>query len=306
VANDERSWVARSVDDETYVRLAERLAPSELWSLLLDVMGRRAERREPAEVLRQYERDGFTRPAAIDQRTFVELDGHLLGAAAGFDAIELSPLAPLGACSAIGLASQNKIVSALRGTEVVSDPTNVLALECAARLRAGAPGTIRLATCHRCIRAQPFPKKPGFAPHFRIFCLASAGREQKDHAFVVDGLIEHIRTHLAGIDRLEQHGYAFPPRSVKLLATPGRAALLDRIARGISGIEVSRGVLEHRYYDGLRFMISVENEGSPIPFVDGGAFDWLAKLTSNRRMVFVASGMGAQLIPTLYKRAARR
>jgi hypothetical protein len=299
---DDKSWVAARVDAKTYATLAEELAPSELWSLLLEVFGRRAERRKPAEVLRQWDRDGFTRPAAIDQRTFVEVDSHLLAAAHRFEAIELSPIAPLGACSAIGLASQNKIVSALRGTEVVSDPTNVLALECARRIRAREAEPIRLATCHRCVRAQPFPKKPGFAPHFRIFCLASAGLEQKDHAFVEGALVEHIETHLAAMDRLAQNGYAFPPRSVNILATPARGAIADRVAARLGGVDVTRNVLEHAYYDGLRFMVNLAyDSATSIPFADGGAFDWLEKLTSNKRMVFVASGMGAQLIPTLFR-----
>jgi hypothetical protein len=40
------------------------------------------------------------------------------------------PVAPLGACAIMGHASQNKVLSALRGTEVVADPTNVMALVC--------------------------------------------------------------------------------------------------------------------------------------------------------------------------------
>jgi hypothetical protein len=297
----DRSWATASVDPETFKSLSEGLSGSDLWSLLLDVLDQRAKRRTPAEVLRQWERDGFTRPAVIDQRTFLEIDSHLLGSASAFEAIELSPLAPLGACSAIGLASQNKIVSALRGTEVVSDPTNVLALECARRLREPVE-TVRLATSHRCVRAQPFPKKPGYAPHFRIFCLATAGRERKERALLIEAMSEHIRTHLVAIERLERSGYAFPPRTVRLLSTPELASTADRIEATLSGIPVERQVLAHPYYDGLRFMISVGlGEGSEIPFVDGGAFDWVAKLTSNRRLVFVASGMGAQLIPTLFR-----
>lgn len=35
--------------------------------------------------------------------------------------------------------------------------------------------------------------------------------------------------------------------------------------------------------------------------VDGGAFDRVATLTSNSRMVFVASGMGSQLAPYLFR-----
>src|SRR5436309_209343 len=129
------SWTANRLDEAAFAALAEGLPASEVWSLMLDVLARRAGRRTPAELVRQWERDRFVQPSYIDQRTLVDLDGHLLAAAAGFEAIELSPLAPLGTCSAVGLASQNKTVSALRGTEVVSDPTNVMALECARRLR---------------------------------------------------------------------------------------------------------------------------------------------------------------------------
>jgi hypothetical protein len=194
-------------------------------------------------------------------------------------------------------------VSALRGTEVVADPTNVLALECASRLRTDPSQLVRLATSHRCVRAQEVPKGPGFAQHFRIFCLATAGAEQKDHAFVVAALTEQIATHLAAMDRLEQHGYAFGDRSLTVLATPARATVADRIAAAIQGIPVSRESLDNRYYDGLRFMLNVRaTEGQTIPFVDGGAFDWLGQLTSNQRLVFVASGMGSQLAASLFRR----
>src|SRR6185369_2898536 len=94
----EQPWRTAGLDADTHEALAERLPASALWSLLLDIVGRRAARRTPADLLRQWERDGFTQPAACDQRTLHALDGHLL-AAADFDAIELSPVAPFGVCS---------------------------------------------------------------------------------------------------------------------------------------------------------------------------------------------------------------
>jgi hypothetical protein len=60
---------------------------------------------------------------------------------------------------------------------------------------------------------------------------------------------------------------------------------------------VERGPLDHPYYDGIRFQISTRSvDGDSVPLVDGGAFDWLTKLTSNHRLVMIASGMGAQLV----------
>lgn len=298
-----QDWVSRGIDDAAYAALARGLSSSETWSLLLGVIEERARQRTAGSVQQQWESDRFVQPAYIDQRTLTELDGHLLAAASSFEALELSPLAPLGTCSSVALTSQNRIVSTVRGTEVVSDPTNVLALESACRLRADPTQVVRLATCHRCVRAQEVPKLPGYAAHFRIFCLATAGHERKDQAFVTDALVDHINTHLRALDRLEHHGYAFPDRSVKILATPQREPLGRRVAEALRAVPASTATLEHGYYDGLRFMISTTgSNGTSIPLIDGGAFDWLGQLAANDKLVYVASGMGSQLAAYLFRR----
>jgi hypothetical protein len=104
---------------------------------------------------------------------------------------------------------------------------------------------------------------------------------------------------------LEKHGYHFPYRRLRLLATPERAHLAQRIAAAIPEIPAALEPLEHQYYDGLRFMLDAGTpDGSVIPLIDGGAFDWLRKLTANDRMVLVASGMGSQLAAFLFRRVA--
>ena len=120
------------------------------------------------------------------------------------------------------------------------------------------------------------------------------------HAFTVDTLVDHIRTQHLALDLLEQHGYAFGKRRVDILATPARTALGDRIAAAVDG---DRKPLDHAYYaGGLRYMLWVTApDGREIPLGDGGTFDWLAKLTSNRRAVYVASGLGAQLVAILFR-----
>jgi hypothetical protein len=298
-----REWIIDMLGAASFERLAVELSGSELQSVLLEVMQRRARGRGPSEVLSQYRRDEFCRPAAVDQRTTIAIDGHLLAAAEGFEAIELSPVAPLGVCSTMALTGQNRVLSALRTTEVVSDPTNVLALESALRLRAAPALPVHLATSQRVLRAQPVPKLPGYAPHFRIFVLASGGSETRDHEFTVATAVLHVRTMLGALDRLERAGYAFGARRVDVLATPERAPLGDRIAGELGGIAL-RKPLGHRYYTGgLRFMLWVTApDGALIPLFDGGVFDWLAKLTSNRRAVYVASGGGAQLIALRFAR----
>ena len=276
-----RDWIVDFVGASTFDRLAAGLTGSELQSLLLDVMHARAVARGAKDLVAQYGRDPFCAPAPVDLRAMLSIDSHLLAAAKEFEAIELSPVAPLGTCSVVGPTHQNRVLSALRATEVVSDPTNVLALECARRLRARPEMAVHLATSHRVVRAQPVPRQPGFAQHFRLFALGSAGIERRDHAFTVETVMLHVRTILAGLVRLEQQGYAVGRRRVEILATPERQRLGDQLA-GL--LEADRQVLDHPYYSGgLRYRVWVAGpDDEALPIADGGTFDWMGQLTSNR------------------------
>jgi hypothetical protein len=242
----------------------------------------------------------------VDLRTSLAVDGQLLAAAERFEALDLSPVAPLGASSAVACTGQNRVLSALRATEVVSDPTNVLALECARRMREDGRAAVHLATSQRVLRAQPVPQLPGHSQHFRMFVLASGGREGADHAFTVDGLVLHVRTMLRGLERLERDGYSFGVPRVDVLATPARRAVGERVVERL-GVAAPCKLLDHPYYSGgLRYQIRVTApDGTESPLIDGGTFDWLAKLTANRRAVFVATGAGSELIALRFLRGER-
>ena len=290
-----RAWIVDSVGATTFDRLVNGLTGSELQSLLLEVSSARARARSAGELAAQYGRDPFCEPSPVDLRTMLAIDGHLLAAAERFEAVELSPVAPMGACSVVAPTHQNRVLSTLRATEVVSDPTNVLALECARRLRARPEVDIHLATSHRVVRAQPVPRQPGYARHFRLFVLGSAGIERQDHAFTIETIALHVRTMLAGLARLEQQGYALGRRRVEILASPER----QRLGRHLADLlEADHHPLEHPYYSGgLRYRIWVPAPGGEeLPLADGGAFDWVSQLASNRRAVFIGSGLGSQLI----------
>jgi hypothetical protein len=301
----DRSWIIEHLGAAGFEQLASGLAGSELQSVLLEVMQRRAGARTAKDLLEQYRRDAFCAPASVDPRALNAIEAELLAAAGRFEAIELSPVAPLGACSVVAPTGQHRVLSALRATEVVSDPTNVLALECALRLRAEPGRSVHLATSHRVVRAQPIPKLPGYAPHFRLFALASGGIEAKDHAFTVDTLLLHVRTMLDALDRLQGLGYAFGAPRVEVLSTPERRPLAGRIVHAL-GPSAAAKPLDHPYYSGgLRFQIWVTGpDGAEMPLADGGTFDWLAKLSSNRRAVYVATGIGTQLIALRFRAAA--
>jgi hypothetical protein len=91
---------------------------------------------------------------------------------ADFDGLALSPVTPLGTCAAVGAADRNRVLSTVRSSEIVSDPTNVLALEAAARRRGGADA-VHLAACHRALRNQQFDA-PDAAAHFELFADGDA------------------------------------------------------------------------------------------------------------------------------------
>jgi hypothetical protein len=299
---NERRWIIDRIGEDAFEQLAARLAASDLHSVLLEAMERRADARTPNDVLQQYARDRFCEPGLVDLRAILDVDRELLGAALAFDAIELSPVAPLGATAVMGRTTQHRVLSALRLTEVVSDPTNVMALECASRLRRTPTQPVHLATAMRVLRTQPVPKAPGHSQHFRMFALASAGFETADHGFTVETLALHIGSLLDGFDRLEKEGYAFGRRRVQILTTGERLAVGERLARQLGPI-ATVDALDHPYYSGgVRYKIWVTAaNGAQVPLVDGGTFDWMARLLSNRRAVFVATGAGSQLMPLMFR-----
>lgn len=289
-------WARRGIGPACRAALDHGLPASELRSLLLAVAERRAEAVTPATVLRQWAGDRFVAPAPIDQRRLHRIELQLLEAATAFEAVPLSPLAPLGSCTAVAPGSQNRIVSTLRGTEVVSDPTHVLALIAAQRLRDDPSVVVKLATAHRCVRAQPVPPGAGFQAHFSLFCMASAGHERAGHGFVVQAMAEHITVLVAALTAL-----GLPLPGLRLLATPQREHLAHQVARHVHALWPDLAVAHEgppsHYYDGLRFMIDgLGTAAERLPLADGGAFDWLQPLASNHKLGFVASGLGTQLL----------
>ncbi len=124
----ERVW--RDLPAGTRQALERALPPTDLQTLLIAVARTRAGQVTAADVMRRWEADRFVRPAACDPRRVVAVEARLWQLLpAEFAGIDLSPVTPLGTCSAVAPVNQNRVVSTVRSTEVVSDSTNVLAVE---------------------------------------------------------------------------------------------------------------------------------------------------------------------------------
>src|SRR5882672_9031123 len=194
--------------------LAERLLPSDFQSLMLEVYSRSSSKISPSRLLEQYEHNRFVAPSLADPRRLVEVDRlawQLLPER--YVPLELAPLCPLGTNSVVASVSQKKVVSAGRGTEVVADSTNVLALECAVRRRSMIRGNdareaVLLAASHRLTRAQAF-KGPRVWAHFRILSLCAAGRDEGSFGFEARHLVEQISFYVKFLMQLAQLGRTF-------------------------------------------------------------------------------------------------
>ena len=130
----ERVW--RAMPAGTREALDAPGAWADLQTLLIAVARPRADQTTPADVLRRWQYDRFVRPAAADPRRVAAVEARLWQLLPTvFTGVDLSPVTPLGTCTAVAPVSQNRVVTTVRDTEVVSDSTNALAVEAAVRRR---------------------------------------------------------------------------------------------------------------------------------------------------------------------------
>jgi hypothetical protein len=230
--------------------LSEKLSGAELHSLLLTVLKRRVGKIESSHL---------TRPNAVTQSC--ELDGRLLNevervgysVASLFEAIELAPLAPLGAIATLTGLDQGNVLSAIRAYECASDPTIGLALECVRRRKdiTGRKETTRLCASQRVVRF-PAPKKAGFTAHFKLFSLVSAARDTGSFSFESAALGEHIGSYLALLAKLAEMDFRFEDVEVELSDTRVVGRLCSVF--GISRDEIRASVRARDYTSSERLI----------------------------------------------------
>lgn len=291
--------------------LAERLSPTDLQTLLLEVYRRRSAV-TPGQLLRVYERNRFTRPSALDAAELARLNALVHGRLArhAFTAVALSPLCPLGTNSVVATVDQNKVVTTIRNTEVVADVTNALALECAVRRRdllqadPRSRRRVRLAAVHRVVRAQAFTA-PGMSAHFTLLGLCTAGRDEGSFAFETAALVEQIGVHLDILDSARDLGYQVCTVRVSVTdLTAGRHRrtlcedVLDRLAQTHPDTTFAFDddrVSGRGYYSGTCFEIRATTPaGEDLNLGDGGFTTWSADLLSNAKERLLISGLGLE------------
>jgi hypothetical protein len=217
------------------------------------------------------------------------------------EVLTLAPLVPLAAHSALGTVSQHKVVTTIRACEVAADPTNALALEAAsrrARDRAVA-GTVRLAGVQRVVRAQQF--SAGMYPHFSLFALATAGRDEGSCRFEQNALAEHLRFAIASLTAVGSVG-------IEVALTPLSDAgtrIAEAVTTDLAG-QAATILMDHTrqagrgYYRDVCFKVNIRGGDDTVEFGDGGFTDWTAKLLANQKERLLISGYGLDRLSSVY------
>jgi hypothetical protein len=290
--------------------LTQRLSQSDLQSLLLEVYRKRAHTFTPRHLLQQYEQNRFVQPATVNPKQLLEFDRLAYSVLpSSFELLELSPVCPLGTNSVVAPVDQDNAVTTIRNTEVCSDSTNVLALECARRRRGSHGGNshpevdTKLCASHRLLRPH-LPNDPASFPHFRIFSLCTAGRDRGSYGFEVAALSEHLEFYLRLLQSAQQAGFRLEAVRTSITVFDEtryqvlKAEVLDKLSRSYSNVEFMFNQEQKSgrgYYLGVRFQIYARDKvGTDYFIVDGGFTDWTQQLLSNRKERLLISGMGSE------------
>ncbi|WP_346320363.1 hypothetical protein [Chitinophaga sp. YIM B06452] len=294
--------IAQKCEGKNIVDALAALPGADLNTLLLEVFNRRAAATTAPDLLRQYKQNRFVKPGDMDTVSLQEtrLAALRLMEKLHFKAVTLSPVSPLGSCSVLGTVSQEKVMSAVRGTEVMADATNALALHIAELKQQGGPTTMDLCAVQRHIRTQPLPSK-AFTPHFTIACLVSAGMDKGNYGFECESMHRHT---VAWITLLKEV-FGIHEMRLRFLhreGYPDAQALLEAVSRSLTeripglAIETIENSGANSYYTGLQFKVVIQVNEQEWEIADGGFTTWTQQLLGNKKERLLISGFGLELL----------
>ena len=302
-APSRRVWRQLSASPQT--ALEHGLSPADLQAALLDVSRSRAAAVTPARLMQRWRQDRYVQPVVSDPRPVWQLEARLWSLLPDeFACVDLSPVAPLGSSSALGPVSQDRVISTTRGGEVVSDPTNVLALEAASRrARTGAP-SVSLACCHKVLRGQPFDA-PGAFQHFRLFALVTSARDRGSGRTEAAMLTAHLRFWGRALGELlpareavlRYTVFGFPPLHERMRDTVLPA--LRPLPRGVAVEEDAGRERARGYYERGAISIDADAEAGWQEVGDGGFTDWTARLLNDAKERCLISCVSTQRLAAL-------
>nr|BFE72421.1 hypothetical protein GCM10020092_057220 [Actinoplanes digitatis] len=221
------------------------------------------------------------------------------------DGVELAPVTPLGTSSAVAPVSQNRIVTTMRTTEIISDATNTLAIEAATRRRhQSATGEIHLAAAHRHLRAQDFGT--GRSAHFRLFCVVSSARDTGSGATEARLLTLHLSFWQRVLADLLPA--AAPQLRLTVMDSPViRERLDDTVLPALTGpvpiVEEPERVRGRGYYTDAALRIVADDDGQTVELGDGGFTTWTRQLMGDAKERCLVSCLATERLTALARPA---
>ena len=284
----------------TVEKLADRLSNSEINSLFMEIFKKKSQRLTSSEILFQFQNNRFVFPAVVNPVSYKEFEIDWLKSAEriGFTSIQLSPLTQFGTCSSVAPVDQNNIVSAIRGTEIVSDATNVLALNIACEFRKEKQNRpIKYCTTHRHVRAQSI-NNPLFSAHFGLFCMVTGGYDTGNFSFEIENLKEHINFYLNQLLSI----FGSKDLILKIEVEDKNENLNYKLKEQLNNIRNDIKIIfikmedENNYYQLCRFKIYLNYKNNEVNLADRGLVDWTQRLLQNKKHRYLISAVGLELI----------
>lgn len=292
--------------------LTEDLTGTELNTVLLDVFSKTTAKISPPSLLNRYQGNRFVKPADLPVVELRHMELALLEIfeRLSFQPLELSPVSILGSCSVVATADQDKVLSALRGTEVLADATNAIALHICdikksekesqgnKREPHNSTGTISFCTLQRHIRTQQVNIK-GFTPHFKIGCLVTAGTDTGSFSFEKESLCQHI----AAMKEVYLNYYKVDDISFRFLCRKHGYDSSERLAEQVkeyvigkypdTSIQIIKSPEKDiDYYKGIQYKVDIRIKGKTYEIGDGGFVDWTQQLLQNKKERMLSTGIG--------------
>ena len=270
-------------------------------SLMLKIFQSRSNDTSPIEMLKAFQLNRFCVPSELDPVAYHILETEFISTAQKLDikAILLSPAAPFASSSVFGCVDQNKVVSAIRGVEILPDPTNMLSIIIAEKLKnkkANNTTPIHYCTTARVLRAQVFPNTKRHFAHFGQFCIVSSGKDGGSYSCEKESLAKHLmfyKQHLLQnydanftVILRKKRGYSDGDGFFNMMA--------DLIKNEFPDISLSLDLEygDSNYYKGINFTMYMEKYSGKIEIGDGGFVDWIQSMTNNKKERCLISGIG--------------
>ena len=273
--------------------LLRTLNPIELRTILADVARSRASNQTPADLIKRWREDKLLEPSMLDPREALPITGKLWEVVPPeFVGVTLSQLTSLGSGIHLGGLGQNRVVTTMRGTEVLADPKHGLALE-ASRRRRNGHSRVHLATHARCTHAWDHSEESSHELRFALVSSAPDGGGLSTEADLLDLHLDYWR---------EIMGTVVPRGRIELTVWDSTLAGLIEARGTRDGVIVVEGTSDERRpwrnpYTTAAFRFVVDGDGDEAHEIgDGGFVTWTQALTRNRKDRCLVSGVSVDAI----------